>query len=84
MPPYGLPGSAVISGLKSNSTKGGGGYNEYIMDDTKGKELIREHGQHDKDSTIAHDLRAHVHHDRVRDVTHNERVQIGSERIDIS
>ncbi|WP_141699220.1 type VI secretion system tip protein TssI/VgrG, partial [Candidatus Thiosymbion oneisti] len=63
-PPYKLPGAAAISGLMSNSTKGGGGYNEYIMDDTKGKELIREHGQFDKDSTIEHDLREHVLHDR--------------------
>ena len=80
MPPYGLPGSAVISGLKSNSTKGGGGYNEYIMDDTKGNELIREHGQFDKDSTIENDLREHVLHDRSRDVTHNETIQVGVDR----
>lgn len=81
MPPYGLPGSAVISGLKSNSTKGGGGYNEYVMDDTKGNELIREHGQYDKDSTIENDLREHVLHDRFRDVTNNETVEVGNDRL---
>ena len=27
MPPYGLPAVSVVSGIKSNSTKGGGGYN---------------------------------------------------------
>jgi type VI secretion system secreted protein VgrG len=80
MPPYGLPASAVISGLKSNSTKGGGGYNEYVMDDTKGNELIREHGQYDKDSTIENDLREHVLHDRFRDVTNNETVEVGNDR----
>jgi type VI secretion system secreted protein VgrG len=80
MPPFGLPGSKNISGLKSNSTKGGGGYNEYVMDDTKGKELIREHGQFDKDSTIEHDLREHVLHDRSRDVTNNETILIGNDR----
>ncbi|ESQ14734.1 MAG TPA: type VI secretion system tip protein VgrG [Chromatiaceae bacterium] len=80
MPPYGLPAGAVVSGLKSNSTKGGGGYNEYIMDDTKGNELIREHGQFDKDSTIENDLREHVLHDRSRDVTNNESIQIGVNR----
>lgn len=79
-PPYGLPGSAVISGLKSNSTKGGSGYNEYIMDDTKGQELIREHGQYDKDSTIEHDLREHVLHDRSRDVTNNETIKVGANK----
>jgi len=72
MPPYGLPDSAATSGLKSDSTKGGGGYNEYIMDNTKGNELSREHGQLNKNRTIEHDLREQVLHDRSRDVTNNE------------
>lgn len=80
MPPYGLPASAVISGIKSDSTKGGGGYNEYVLDDTKGNELIREHGQFDKDSTIEHDLREHVLNDRHRDVTRDETVDIGHDQ----
>ena len=80
MPPYGLPGGKVISGIKSNSTKGGGGYNEYIMDDTKSNELIREHGQYDKDSTIEHDLREHVKNNRSRDVGVNEKVSVGNDR----
>ncbi len=80
MPPYGLPAGAAVSGLMSNSTKGGGGYNEYVMDDTKGNELIREHGQYDKDSTIEHDLREHVLNDRSRDVTNNETIQVGNDR----
>jgi type VI secretion system secreted protein VgrG len=80
MPPYGLPAGQVVSGIKSNSTKGGGGYNEFIMDDTKGKELIRVHGQYDMDSTIENDLREHVLHDRSRDVTNNETIAIGSNR----
>ena len=70
----------MISGIKSNSTKGGGGYNEFIMDDTKGNELIRVHGQYDMDSTIEHDLREHVLHDRSRDVTNNETITIGNNR----
>lgn len=77
MPPYPLPGGNAISGLKSNSTPGGGGYNEFILDDTKGKELIRVHGQFDMDSTIEHDLREHVKNNRSRDVKVNETIQIG-------
>ena len=80
MPPFGLPAGAVTSGLKSNSTKGGGGYNEYAMDDTKGNELIREHGQFDKDSTVEHDLREHILNDRFRDVTRDENILIGQDR----
>ncbi|MFO1126863.1 MAG: type VI secretion system tip protein TssI/VgrG [Rhodospirillales bacterium] len=80
MPPYGLPAGAVQSGVKSNSTKGGGGYNEYVLDDTKGNELIREHGQFDKDSTIEHDLREHVLNSRFRDVKVDETILIGHDQ----
>jgi len=55
MPPWSLPAQKVISGFKSNSTKGGGGYNEISMDDTKGNELINIHGQHDMNTTVLHD-----------------------------
>jgi type VI secretion system secreted protein VgrG len=79
MPPYGLPASKTISGIKSKTYKGSG-YNEFVMDDTPGKELIREHGQFDKDSTIEHDLREHVLNDRTRDVTNNETITIGNDR----
>ena len=82
-PPYPLPAKKMVSGIKSNSTPGGGGYNEYILDDTKGNELIREHGQFDKDSTILHDLREHVKHDRHRDVTHDETILIGNDQSEI-
>lgn len=55
MPPYGLPAGGVVSGIKSNTTPGGGGYNEMSMDDTKGKEKITVHAQYDMDTTIEHD-----------------------------
>jgi type VI secretion system secreted protein VgrG len=80
MPPYGLPASAVISGVKSNSTKGGGGYNEIILDDTKGNELIRIHGQYDEDITIEHDERVKIGNDRTENVGHNETITIGNDR----
>jgi type VI secretion system secreted protein VgrG len=82
MPPYPLPAKKMVSGLKSNSTPGGGGYNEFIMDDTKGNELIRVHGQFDMDTKIEHDLREHVLHDRSRDVTNNETIKIGNDRVE--
>lgn len=60
MPPWELPAQKVVSGFKSNSTKGGGGYNELSFDDTKGQELINLHGQYDMHSTILHDEKALV------------------------
>jgi type VI secretion system secreted protein VgrG len=55
MPPFGLPGKKVVSGMKSNSTPGGGGYNEITMDDTKGKEGLTIHAQYDMNTTVEHD-----------------------------
>ena len=80
MPPYPLPSKKMVTGLKSNSTLGGGGYNEYIFDDTKGNELIREHGQFDKDSTIEHDLREHVKHDRTTTIDNDDTTTVGHNR----
>lgn len=79
MPPFGLPDKKVVSGLKSKTYKGDG-YNELVMDDSPGNELIRIHGQYDMDSTIEHDLREHVLNNRSRDVAVNETIQIGSNK----
>lgn len=80
MPPWSLPGKAMVSGFKSNSTKGGGGYNELAFDDTKGNELIRVHGQYDMDTVIEHDERRHVVNDRTKKVDANENNTIGINR----
>jgi type VI secretion system secreted protein VgrG len=45
----------MVSGMKSNSTPGGGGYNEMSMNDTKGEEVITVHGQYDMNTTVEHD-----------------------------
>ena len=76
MTPWGLPAKMVISGVKSNSTKGGGGYNEFSMDDTKGTELINTHAQHDMTTTVEHDDTQTVHNNRAIKVdgTHNETI----------
>ncbi len=55
MPPSGLPGAAMVSGIKSNSTPGGGGHNSMTMDDSKGKEKIDIHAQYDMSTTVEHD-----------------------------
>src|SRR5690606_32601461 len=45
MPPYELPARATQSGIKSNSTKGGRGFNEFRFEDKKGSEDIYLHAQ---------------------------------------
>jgi type VI secretion system secreted protein VgrG len=76
MPPYPLPKQDMVSGLKSNSTPGGGGYNEMIMDDSKGKELIRIHAQYDMDTTVEHNDTQTIHNNRKIQVdgTHTETI----------
>jgi type VI secretion system secreted protein VgrG len=80
MPPWDLPGKMMVSGYKSNSTKGGGGYNELSFDDTKGTELIQVHGQYDMDTKIEHDERRHVINNRTKNVDVDEASTIGHNR----
>jgi type VI secretion system secreted protein VgrG len=41
MPPYKLPDNMTMTGVKSNSSKGGGGFNEFVMEDKKDAEYVR-------------------------------------------
>jgi type VI secretion system secreted protein VgrG len=50
--PYKLPDNKTQSGIKSNSSKGGNGYNELMFEDKKGSEQIRMHAQKDLDITV--------------------------------
>lgn len=79
MPPFGLPGAKNISGWKSNSTTGGGGYNELVMDDTKGAELVRFHGQKDLDSTVENDERRLIKNNRKTKINHDETLNVTNE-----
>jgi type VI secretion system secreted protein VgrG len=54
-PPYDLPAKKNISGIKTRSTKGGGGFNEITMDDTKGKEQIFIHAEKQYDQRTKKD-----------------------------
>lgn len=51
-PPTELPSKAMVSGMKTNSTPGGGGYNQITMNDTKGEESMDIHAQHDQNTTV--------------------------------
>jgi len=50
--PYALPGEMTKSTIKSNSTKGGGGFNEFRYEDKKGSEEIYLHAQKDWNSVV--------------------------------
>jgi type VI secretion system secreted protein VgrG len=76
-PPYGLPGEKTKSTIKSNSSKGGGGYNEMRFEDKKGSEEIWVHAQKDRNLVIEHDETKTVHHDRTKTVDHDQMITIG-------
>jgi type VI secretion system secreted protein VgrG len=80
MPPFNLPGGRNITGLKSNSTPGGGGYNEISVDDTKGKEKVTIHAQHDMGTTVEHDEALTIHHDRTKIIDHDETTHVKHDR----
>jgi type VI secretion system secreted protein VgrG len=67
-PPLELPGQKTRTTIKSNSSKGGGGFNELRFEDLKGEEEIFVHAQ--KDLTEA------VRNNRSRSVGSNESVTI--------
>lgn len=52
--PYELPDNKTMAGLKSDSTKGGNGYNEFVFEDKKSSENIRMHAEKDNNVTIRH------------------------------
>jgi type VI secretion system secreted protein VgrG len=76
MPPFDLPGAGMVSGMKSNSTPGGGGYNEISMDDTKGKENVTVHGQYDMNTTVEHDQTNTVNNDLAETIKNNATIKI--------
>ncbi len=51
-PPYTLPDEKTKSTIKSNSSKGGSGFNEIRFEDKKGEEQIFIHGEKDLDIRI--------------------------------
>ncbi len=73
MPPYPLPDEQLISGWKSNSDRG---YNEIVMDDTSGSELVRVHAQYDLDTTVEHDERREVRNDRKVYIQSTDELQV--------
>jgi len=72
MPPYALPAEMTKSTLKSNSTKGGVGFNEIRFEDKKDKEQIFVHAERNMD--------VRVKNDRMDRVIANQHTIIGWEK----
>ncbi|OAD19854.1 type VI secretion system Vgr family protein [Candidatus Thiomargarita nelsonii] len=83
-PPYPLPAEKTKSTIKSDSSKGGGGFNEIRFEDKKGKEEVyiqaekdrNELVKNDMSTNVKHDQSLTVHHDRTKTIKHNETITI--------
>ena len=86
-PPYPLPDEKTKSTIKSETSPGGGGFNELRFEDAKGGEEVYLHAQrdlvvavvNDAATTIGHDLKESVQHDRTIKVDHNHAEEIGAD-----
>jgi type VI secretion system secreted protein VgrG len=74
MPPYDLPAEQTKSTMKSLSSKGGGGFNEFRFEDLKGKEQIFIHAERDMD------LR--VKNDRMESIVKNTHLTVGADQFE--
>ena len=79
-PPYDLPGNKTMSTLKSNSSKGGDGFNEIRFEDKKDEEQIYTHAEKNLDVRVKNDRFETVEGDRHLVVENEKFEQIKSHR----
>lgn len=84
--PYALPGDATKSTLKSESSKGGDGFNEIRFEDKKDDEEIFIHAQKDHNVVILNDSTRDVENDETIDIKMNRTVTVeeGDETFTVS
>lgn len=88
LPPLKLPEKKTQSGIRSQSTPGGGGYNEIMFEDTAGGELLSIRAQRNLDESASNDIRSTAGRDHVtatgrnasRDVDQNDALHVGGNR----
>ena len=86
--PYPLPAEKTKSTIKTNSSKGGGGFNEITFEDRKGEEQIFIHAQkdlsvvveNDSDRVVGNNKSVSVGNDHTHQVEQNETIQVGANR----
>lgn len=74
--PYSLPGNKTQSGVRSNSSTGGGGYNELMFDDQKGSEQVRFHAQKDLDSVIENNETRTVNNNQTETIQNSRSITV--------
>lgn len=84
MPPYALPGNQATSTVKSQSTKGGEGFNELRFNDKKGAEEVFVHAERDclrlvkNNDALKVGFETASPGDQAIDIKHDQKVDIGN------
>ncbi len=87
-PPYDLPGEMTKSTIKTNSSPGGGGFNEVRFEDAAGSEELYFHAQkdmtiqtlNDKNQSTGNDETLAIGNDRTKSVGNNQVESIGVDK----
>jgi len=79
-PPYKLPDKKTMSTLKSNSSKGGAGFNEIRFEDNKGEEQVFIHGEKNLDVRVKNDRFENIGRNRHLKVEQDKLEEIGNKR----
>ena len=79
-PPYPLPDEKTKTTLKSESSLGGGGFNELRFEDRKGAEEVFLHAQKDWNTTILNNLTENVGASRTSTIGASETISVGASR----
>ncbi|MFL6235509.1 MAG: type VI secretion system Vgr family protein [Thermoanaerobaculia bacterium] len=84
--PYTLPDDQTKSTVKSNSSKGGSGFNEFRFEDKAGSEEVYFHAQKDHNLVIENDRTKQVKHDETNTITNNRTTTVseGNESLTVS
>ena len=74
--PYALPDNKTQSGIKSHSSLGGGGFNEFRFEDKKGSEEVWLHAQKDLNAKVLNNETRDVGKDRTTEIHKDETTTI--------
>jgi len=77
MPPYPLPDNQTRSTVKSNSSKGGGGFNEIRFEDKKGGEEYYVHAQKDMNVFVLNNRTVEVNGDEKVQIDKTQKINVG-------
>ncbi len=83
LPPFKLPTDKTISGIRTQSSRGGGGSNELSFQDRKGYERVYVHAEKDLDELVEHNHTSTVHNDEVIRIGNCQTNQVGVNRSDL-